>query len=172
MNAMDLSRPSLVFAGGDFGLHAYVKFCNIDDHAVMHALADQIALVARAYFEFDITAVNRDHFGRGRHAHANRCGRDMGNVEMRAETLVTRRQKVFYRGKRCRFEQIDHHGCCQYTHTTGTYKWRSVFIGDRYCSVSDGAQRDGEYQRHAAQSAAIQFHLTVNHGRAAFGTVF
>ena len=94
----------------------------------MHALADQIALIDSAYFKFHMPTIDFNHFGCGRHAHTHRRGREMGDIEMCTQALMPDRQQMLNGGKRSGFEQIDHHRCREYVHTTGADKWRGVFI--------------------------------------------
>ena len=97
----------------------------------MHALADQIAFIDSTYLEFHMPTINFNHFGRRRHAHTHRRGREMGDIEMGAQALMSVRQQMLDGGKRSGFEQIDHNRCREYVHTTGADKWRGVFITNR-----------------------------------------
>ena len=56
----------LLLAGCDFFLYPQVEFGDVDNDALMYALANQIAFVSCTYPEFDDAALNVDDFcGRG-----------------------------------------------------------------------------------------------------------
>src|SRR6476469_5488767 len=80
-------------------LHPLVELRDIDDHPLVRAVADQLALVMRLDPESEGAAIDLCKCGRGRDPHADRGSGDVADVEDRAEALVAARQEPLDRGE-------------------------------------------------------------------------
>src|SRR5436190_24298932 len=85
-------------------LHAGIEARDIDADPLVGAVADQFLVVTCLDLKRERAAFDRDQFGGGADAHSNRRGREVTNVEVDAEALVTRRQQMLDGGERRRLD--------------------------------------------------------------------
>ena len=71
-------------------MHAVVKARHIDDHALVEAVADGLALIAGLDPEADGAPLDFHNLRRGNDREPHRCRREMAHVEPDAEALMPR----------------------------------------------------------------------------------
>src|SRR5262245_4080740 len=113
-------------SAAELALHALVEAGDADDHALMGAAADRLALVARLDPEADGASLNVCHFRCGHHAQADRGRGEMLDVEMDAEALMAGRQQMLDCVERGGLDHIDHDGCRQHGNAAGADERRGL----------------------------------------------
>ena len=90
-------------------LHAIVETRHVDDHALVRALADRLALVASLDAKADGAAFDAGYLRARRDAQAHRRRRKVAHVEPDAEALMPFGEQMLHRRQRSRLDHVDHH---------------------------------------------------------------
>jgi len=114
---------------------------------------DELALILRAHLEVDRPPLDPHHLGGGLHAHPHGSGRDVRDVEVRAQALVLLGQRLLDRRERRRLDEVDHHRRCEHADAPAADARCGVLLAHHQLGHAGEAGGQVEDQRHQVTNA-------------------